>query len=85
MSLYQVQKLIYHIHNQLSLRAEFKSSPDTVLGDYKLADTEKEALLNKDMGTLYRMGVNPWLLLQYANITGVNQPDYLRQIREEKS
>jgi hypothetical protein len=85
MSLYQVQKLIYRIHNDLTLRAEFQSSPDTVLRDFKLADAEKAALLNKDMGTLYRMGVNPWLLLQYANISGVKQPDYLRQIREEQS
>jgi hypothetical protein len=37
------------------------------------------------MGALFRMGVNPWLLLQYANITGVSTPDYLRQIRGEDS
>jgi hypothetical protein len=83
MSLYQVQKLLFNIHNNLSLRAQFMSEPTKVTAEYKLADNERQALLDKDMGALYRMGVNPWLLLQYANIAGVNTQDYLRQIREE--
>jgi hypothetical protein len=65
------------------LRARFLAEAATVMADYKLAENESEALLAKDMGVLYRLGVNPWLLLQYANITGVNTQDYLRQIREE--
>lgn len=85
MSLYQVQKLLYQIHNQLDLRAQFKAAPAAVMADYKLTEIEKNALLVKDMGVLFRMGVNPWLLLQYANITGVPTPDYLRQIRGEIS
>jgi hypothetical protein len=83
MSLYQVQKLLFNIHNNLTLRAQYTSDPATVMIDFKLADNEARALLDKDMRALYRMGVNPWLLLQYANITGVNTQDYLRQIREE--
>ena len=83
MSLYQVQKLMFNIHNDLGLRGQFLSEASTVMAGYKLADNERQALLDKDMGALYRMGVNPWLLLQYANITGVNTQDYLRQIREE--
>lgn len=76
---------MYQIHNQLDLRAQFKAAPGPVIADYKLTDAEKRALLDKDMGVLFRMGVNPWLLLQYANITGVPTPDYLRQIRGETS
>lgn len=83
MSLYQVQKLIYQIHNQLDLRARFNADPAAVIAEFKLMEDEKRALLDKDMGALFRMGVNPWLLLQYANITGVSTPDYLRQIRGE--
>lgn len=83
MSLYQVQKLLFNIHNNLTLRGQFTSDPGKVMADYRLADTETRALLDKDMRTLYRMGVNPWLLFQYANISGVEIRDYLRQIREE--
>lgn len=83
MSLYQVQKLIYQIHNQLDLRAQFVADPGAVIAEFKITEAEKNALLDKDMGALFRMGVNPWLLLQYANITGVKTPDYLRQIRGE--
>lgn len=83
MSLYQVQKLLFNIHNDLGLRAQFLDDAAKVMAAYKLAENESEALLAKDMGALYRMEVNPWLLLQYANITGVNTQDYLRHIREE--
>ncbi len=83
MSLYQVQKLLFNLHNNLSLRAQYASDPVKVMADYSLTDDEKGALLSKDMRALYRMGVNPWLLLQYANISGVETRDYLRQIREE--
>jgi hypothetical protein len=83
MSLYQVQKLLFNIHNDLGLRARFLAEAATVMADYKLAENESEALLAKDMGVLYRLGVNPGLLVQCANITGVNTQDYLRQIREE--
>jgi hypothetical protein len=82
MSLYQVQKLLFQIHNNLELRAEFLSDPMPVIANHKLTDNERQALLDRDIGTLYRLGVNPWLLLQYANITGVNTQDYLRQIRQ---
>ena len=85
MSLYQVQKLIYQIHNQLDLRAQFVADPGAVIAEFKITEAEKNALLDKDMGALFRMGVNPWLLLQYANITGVKTPDYLRQIKGERA
>jgi Aromatic-ring-opening dioxygenase LigAB, LigA subunit len=82
MSLYQVQKLLFNIHNDLRARNDYAAAPDAVLAGYKLTEQEAAALRDKDMRALYRMGVNPWLLLQYANISGVPQPDYLRQIRE---
>ncbi len=85
MSLYQTQKLLFNLHNDFSLRAKYKSDPQTVLTEYKVTDGEARALLEKDIRALYRMGVNPWLLLQYAHIMDVSTPDYLKQIRGEQS
>ncbi len=83
MSLYQVQKLLFKVHNDLKLRGQFTADPSAIMADYSLTAEEERSLLGKDMRTLYRMGVNPWLLLQYAHISGVETGDYLRQIREE--
>jgi len=85
MSLYQVQKLLFNLHNNFSLRTKYQSNPGEVLTEYKLVDDEAHALLDKDMRALYRSGVNPWLLLQYAHIVDVSTEDYLKQIREEQS
>lgn len=81
MSLYQVQKLFFNVHNDLDLRGRYKEDPRSILKDYDLSDTETSALLGRDMGYLYRLGVHPWLLFQFSHIVGVSRDDYLRQIR----
>ena len=54
MGLYYVQKLLFNLYNDLELRKSYKSNPKEVLKGYDLADSEIKALLNLDVGTLYR-------------------------------
>ena len=82
MSLYQVQRLIFDIHNDLDLRRRYISEPKEISKPYELSDFERSALLNKDLRSLYRMGVNPWLLFQFSHIMGIRNDEYLKQIRE---
>ena len=82
MSLYQVQRLIFDIHNDLELRKRYISKPEEISKPYDLSDFERSALLNKDLRSLYRMGVNPWLLFQFSHMVGIRNDEYLRQIRE---
>lgn len=81
MSLYQVQKLLFNVHNNLDLRKSYLSNAEEVAKEYDLTDEERRALRSKDMRSLYRMGVNPWLLFQFAHIVGMNNAQYLQQIR----
>ncbi len=84
MSLYQVQKLLFNLHNDLELRTSYKSNRKEIMKKYDLADSEVKTLLDNDMGALYRMGVNPWLLLNYSShVIGVKRDAYLKQIRGE--
>ena len=77
MSLYQVQKLLFNLHNDLELRTSYKSNRKEILKEYDLADSEVKTLLDNDMGSLYRMGVNPWLLLNYSShVIGVKRDAY---------
>ena len=84
MSLYQVQKLLFNLHNDLEFRTSYKSNPKEIMKEYDLADSEVKTLLDNDIGSLFRMGVNPWLLFQYSSyVVGVKRDAYLKQIRGE--
>jgi hypothetical protein len=82
MSLYQVQRLMFDIHNDLELRKRYLSDPEKIMQSYDLNESERSALLTKDIRSLYRMDVNPWLLFQFSHMVGIQNDEYLRQIRE---
>ena len=82
MSLYQVQRLFFDIHNDLDLRANYLANPESIAKPYDLSDTERLAILSKAIRSLYRMGVNPWLLFQFSHMVGIRNDEYLKQIRE---
>ncbi|MCH6546288.1 MAG: hypothetical protein IH796_09865 [Deltaproteobacteria bacterium] len=81
MGLYYVQKLLFNLYNDLELRKSYKSNPKEVLKGYDLADSEIKALLNLDVGTLYRLGSHTFLLWQFGRIMDVKPEVYFKQIR----
>lgn len=78
MSVYYVQKLMYQLNRDPSLRIQFDENPNEILSMYTLSDEEKKALLEPDIGLLYVMGVNGQILMHYAAIFNMPWPDYLR-------
>ncbi len=81
MGLYYVQKLLFNLYNDLELRKSYKSNPKEVLKGYDLADSEIKALLDLDVGTLYRLGSHTFLLWQFGRIMDVKPEVYFKQIR----
>ena len=81
MGLYYVQKLLFNLYNHLELRKSYKSNPKEVLKGYDLADSEIKALLDLDIGTLYRLGSHTFLLWQFGRIMDVKPEVYFKQIR----
>jgi hypothetical protein len=57
MSLYQLQKLIYHVNRDPSHRARFRQDPAAFVEGYELTEEEKSAALNVDVRKLYTLGV----------------------------
>jgi len=80
MSLYQVQKLLFQLHNDLGLRKRYKADSREVLKGYDLSDSETKVLLDADVGSLYRMGVHTYLLWSYGRLMGVEAEEYFKQI-----
>jgi len=81
MSLYQVDKLLFALFNDLELQENYKQNPDAVLKRFDLQDSEIEALRDLNAGALYRMGAHSFLLWQFARMMDLKPAVYFKQVR----
>ena len=81
MSLYTLQKLIRDVNRKPACREAFFLSAEKFTENYDLAEREREALLKRDIGKLYAMGVHGLLLRPFTLLHKMPEPDYLRAIR----
>ena len=60
-----------------------KADPAAALAECELSDDERKALLAGDVATLYRMGVNAFLMgyLPRFEVCGLTVPIYSERIR----
>jgi len=82
MSLYALQKLMYHLNRDPKVRERLRDDPDTLLDDYALGTEERNAIAARDVGLLYVLGVNGQLLMHYAAFIGLEWPQYLQAMRD---
>jgi hypothetical protein len=82
MSLYQVQKFLYHLNRDERVKAQFSANRAAALEGYDLEDEERQALLDGDIGLLYVLGVNGQILMHFAALLGIEWFDYLDLMRE---
>jgi len=84
MSLYSVQKLLFHLNNTPDVRRRFDRERDQVLEEYRLSAEERRAVADGDVGKLHMMGVHPLLLAPFAGRSGLAWPDYLAALRRAR-
>ncbi|MCA8894818.1 MAG: hypothetical protein KDA48_06135 [Amphiplicatus sp.] len=82
MSLYTVQKLLYTLNRDDAAKAEFKAVPSTFANRFNLSDEERAAILERDIGKLYVLGVNGQILMHFAALCGIEWADYLQLMRD---
>lgn len=82
MSLYGVQKLIYELNRNATMRQRFAADLEGLLGEFELDEEEKTALRTPDIGLLYVMGVNGQLLMHYAALRGFEWSAYIEAMKE---
>ena len=82
MSLYYVQKLLYQLNRDRTLRQRFAADAEAVLAGYELTEEELQAIRKRDIGLLYMLGVNGQLLMHYAAMCGFEWSAYLDAMRE---
>ena len=82
-SIYTLQKLIRDINRDPGIRERFLAAPAELASDYDLTTEERRALVQKDYGALYRLGVHGLLLRPFSILHAVGEPEYLEAIRKE--
>jgi len=82
MSLYYVQKLLYQLNRDPSVRKRFDDDRNRLLDDYELTAEEREAIEGGDIGLLYVMGVNGQILMHYAALLGQPWDVYIAAMRD---
>jgi hypothetical protein len=83
MSVYAVNHLCRELLRDHAFRAAMKADPGKALQGKSLTGPERDALLAGDVATLYRMGVNSFLMgyLCRFEVCGLTLPVYNERIR----
>jgi len=85
MSLYGIHKTLYLLQNDLDFRERLRSDPEAALAKMPLTDEERQALLNRDMAALYRMGTHTFLMSRiprFNALRGTTRADYQASITQ---
>lgn len=80
MSLYQLQKLIYHVNRDPSQRERFFQNPPVFVKAYELTAEEQTAILNVDVRKLYTLGVHSLLLRPFTLLHKISNQDYAKAL-----
>jgi hypothetical protein len=81
-SLYQLSKLLYQLNRDEDLKHAFRADSQTAIKPFALAEEERRAILEPDIGLLYVLGVNGQILMHYAAFCGIEWTDYLQRMRD---
>ena len=86
MSIFEVNHLCRELLRDRGFRAAMKADPAKALSGLDLTEEERRALLQGDVGRLYRMGVNAFLMNYLARfeVCGLNQQSYNERMRAVK-
>jgi hypothetical protein len=83
MSLYLLNKIMYLLEVDAAFLTRMKSDPADAIKGFELTEDERSAVLAGDVGKLYLMGVNMFILDSIARheLFGIDRNSYLAQIR----
>ncbi|MDQ6882470.1 MAG: aromatic ring-opening dioxygenase subunit LigA [Pseudomonadota bacterium] len=82
MSLYATQKFLYHLNREAEVQRRYREDREQLLQEYDLADEERAAIRDGDIGKLYVLGCNGQLLMHFAPLLGIAWADYLAAMRD---
>ena len=82
MSLYTLSKLLFALNRDGDAKRQFTAEPDMFVDRFALDPEERAAVLDRDIGKLYVLGVNGQILMHFAALCGIEWSDYLQRMRD---
>ena len=82
MSLYGLQKFLYHLNRDARVQMRYREDRGALLGEYPLTDEERGAIERGDIGLIYVLGANGQLLMHFAAYLAMPWPDYIQAMRD---
>lgn len=82
MSLYTLSKLLFTLNRDEGAKRRFGADPAAFVDEFPLSGEERQALLDRDIGLLYVLGVNGQILMHFAALCGIEWSDYLQRMRD---
>ena len=82
MSLYGVQKFLYHLNRDQRVQQRFKTEQGALLDEYPLNAEERAAIVAGDIGLIYVLGANGQLLMHFAATLGMPWAEYIQAMRD---
>lgn len=73
---YEMQRFLWDVRHDTSIRARARQDPTAVLAEYQLEPEELAALATLDCSALLQMGANPMLVYFGAMELGVERDRY---------
>ena len=80
MSLYQLQKLLYHVNRDETHRQRYRQDPAAFIKNYDLTEEEADAALKIDIRKLYMLGVHALLLRPFTLLHRVSNEEYAKAL-----
>ena len=82
MSLYSLQKFLYHLNREPRVQQRYASDREALLAEYAFDAEELAAVRDGDIGKIYVLGANGQLLMHFAALLGMPWVDYIEAMRE---
>lgn len=82
MSLYALQKFLYHLNRDPRVQERYASEREALLDEYALDAEERAAVRDGDIGKIYVLGANGQLLMHFAAYLGMPWAAYIEAMRE---
>ena len=80
MSLYQLQKLLFHVNHDEIHRQHYRQDPAAFIKNYDLTEEEADAALKIDVRKLYTLGVHALLLRPFTLLHRVSNEEYAKAL-----
>jgi hypothetical protein len=82
-SLYGIHKVLHLLQNDLLFREQLRTDPTSALAAMPLSESERRALLEGDVATLYRRGTHTFLMSRIPrfNVLGLTREEYQQRLR----